>query len=85
MLETEVSHHRADNRTDQGGFRLAGQSQNIKELIAVHQVAIPVHHHDAVAITIERNTDIGFDAPDRHLQQIRVRRAAALIDVATVR
>ena len=59
--------------------------QDIDELIAVDEIAALVDHDDAVAVAVEREADVGSDAGDRELQEIRPRRAAAVVDVAAVR
>ena len=59
--------------------------REIEELVAVDETAALVDHDDAIAVAVERHADVRAHAGDRELQEIRPRRAAAVVDVASVR
>ena len=54
-------------------------------MITVQQFAFLIHHHQAIAVTVEGNTQIGGLFNYSLLQLLRVGRATALIDVKAIR
>jgi hypothetical protein len=48
-------------------------------------IAIAVDHDDPVSVAVQREPEIGADAPDRRPEQLRTGRAAIEVDIAAVR
>jgi hypothetical protein len=85
MFQPQIAHHRTDDRADQLLPLLALARNDVEQLIAVDQSAEVIHHHETVTVAIERDAGLRLHARHRQLQQFRRGRAAAQIDVATVR
>src|SRR5215471_8499032 len=67
-LETEVGHHRADDRPAQSLRLEPVAGENKEQLIAVDEVAPFVDHHDPVPVAVERQADMRAHARDRELE-----------------
>ncbi len=68
LLEAEVAHQRAD---DAAGHRAAApvvERDDVEQLVAVVGVTLGVDHHQAVAVAVEREAEIGAVLEDRRLQ-----------------
>ena len=66
-FEPEIAHDGADDgalEVARGEPRLG---QDVQELVAVHGAAEVVHHHEAVAVAVERDAGVGPHAGDRQL------------------
>ena len=83
-LESEVAHHRADDRALQRAVLLARARDDIEQLIAIDDAAEMIDHDQAVAVAIERKPDVRAHAGHGELQQLRRHGAAAIVDVAPV-
>ena len=79
-VEAVVGHHR--NRDAGHAEVLGGEGDH---LVAVDHGAGPVHGEHAVAVAVEREAEVVAAGGQRRLQRVEVRRAAAGVDVATVR
>ena len=85
MLESQVAHHRANHGPLEAAFPLARGREDIKQLITIDDGTILIDHDQAIAIAIQRHTDVSFEGRNRQAQELGVCRAAAFIDVAPVR
>ncbi len=59
VFQPEVTHQGTDYRSGQLFIFLAGSGDDEKQLVAIDQLTSMINHNDAVAITIQRNTQIG--------------------------
>ena len=84
-IETEVAHHRPHHRAAQRPGVLQRAGDDVEQLVTIDDPSQVIDHHQAIAIAIERESDVGAHARHRELQQVRRRRAAAIVDVAAVR
>ena len=57
------------------------RSNDVEQLVAIQHVAALIHHHEAVAITVEGNADVRSILADLLHEQLRVRGAAPIVDV----
>ena len=60
------------------------QRQDGEDLVAVDDLAAPVHREAAVGVTVQGEADVGAVLEDRGLQHLEVGRPAALVDVGAV-
>src|SRR5215470_13267801 len=65
--------------------RSCGTRDDIEELITVDEAPELIDHNQPIAVAIECDTGGGAHAGDRQLQELRMKRAAAIVDVAAVR
>ena len=63
---------------------LAIHREDIEQLIPIDELACFVDHDDAVAIAVERHTDIAFHGRHGQLQELRLRRTAASVNVLAI-
>ncbi len=61
------------------------QRRERDELVAVDHLAVAVDGQDAVAVAVEREAQLVVAGAERRLQALQMRRAAAVVDVASVR
>src|SRR5690606_17329214 len=84
-LEAEIAHHGADDRPAQRTGFVPVSREDVDQLIAIDQMPPLVDHHDPVAVAVEREPDVSANAAHGELQQVGARRAAALVDIASIR
>ena len=84
-LEADVAHHRGDHRVAAQaalGFHLPGAHQ--QHVVAVEHTALSIRENRPVAVAVERHTKTIAVGPHRLCQQLRMRRAAAAVDVPSI-
>ena len=75
-LQAEVAHERADYRPAQCIAIATIRGQDEQQLVAVHEIAEMVDHHDAVAVTVEGDADVCSCPLHHEGQKFRLGRAA---------
>src|SRR5262245_29115521 len=85
-LKPQIGHNGGDDTAPREAPALLPRlGDNRHELVAVDDVALFVHDHDAVGIAVESDTDIGAHLVDFADQVVRRGRAAIPVDVEAVR
>src|SRR5438105_5985300 len=85
VLEAEIAHQRADDAARQHAAPLVVARDHVEELIAVVDDAGGVDHHEAIAVAVEPDSEIGAVALHFFDEQPRIRCAAIGVDVHAVR
>src|SRR5690606_15424910 len=60
QLKTHVAHQRTYRATAKLALTQSFTGDDIEDLIAIDLITFVIHHDDAVAITVERNPQVGF-------------------------
>ena len=84
QLHRHIGHHGADYAANQRTSFMTGAGNHINQRIAVVHFALFVHHHQAVAVAIERNAVVGLVLQHGGLQGFGVGGAAFVVDIETV-
>ncbi len=84
QLEAHVAHQRTYRTTTQLSLTQGFTGDDVHDLIAIDLIAFVVNHNNAVAIAVQRNTQIGFFRNHARLQGTDVSGADFFIDVHTV-
>ncbi len=84
QLEPEVAHDRADHRAAQRTAGLRVRGDHVQQLVTVDQPAEVIDHDDPIPVAVECDTGVGAHSGHGELQQLRLSRAATVVDVAAV-
>ena len=57
-LQPEIAHNGTDNRSLETALFLARGRQYVQQLITIDEVTVLIHHDDAIAVSIERKTEV---------------------------
>ena len=86
LMQTNVAHNRGNEHIV---MQLAAlhklQSANQHNLVAVHSLAVFVNNQAAVSVAVVSNANMSANLDNLLLQSLQMRRAAAVVDVQTVR
>src|SRR5690606_3524619 len=84
VLEPQIAHHGAYYRSLEPALFFTCAGQDEQQLVTVDDVANLVDHHDAITVAIQRDADVSLDRRHGLLQEGRIRRAAAGVDISAV-
>ena len=84
VLERKIAHLRARHAAVERAAALRVARDHIQQLVAVIGHAARIHHHQAVAIAVERDAEIGAMRLHGLLQCPRAGRAHVAVDIKTV-
>ena len=85
QLEAHVAHQSTHRAAAQLPLAQRFTSDDVHDLVAVDFITFVINHNDAVAVTVQSNTQIGFFRDYARLQRTNIGRADFFIDVHAVR
>ncbi len=85
QLQTHVGHQGANHAPLEAAVAQGIARDDIEDLVPVDDVAGAVHHHQAIAVTVEGDTEVGLALQHLGRQRLRGGGADAIVDVETIR
>ena len=84
FFHAQIAHHRADHAAEIQALRGAGFGDDVNQFVAVVHHAVFVHHHQAVAVAVQRDAVIRIVLQHGGLQRFGVGGAYFVVDVVAV-
>lgn len=85
VIQAEIAHDRGDDGVmRQASARSESGGADREDLVAVKDLAFLIDEEEAIGVSIEGDTYVGFGVEDGALEGFRMERARAFVDIATI-